>query len=66
MKSEKIGNVILDYTYYPGEDQYSDGTVEDEMLEMAKSCPPESMTERSAAGEAGRCCIIFPMSGKIL
>ena len=40
MKSEKIGNVILDYTYYPGEDQYSDGTVEDEMLEMAKNCPP--------------------------
>ena len=40
MKREKIGNVTLDYTYYPGEDQYSDGSVEDEMLEIARNCPP--------------------------
>lgn len=33
---EKIGNVTLDYTYYPGEDFYSEGAVEDEMLEAAK------------------------------
>ena len=25
---EKIGNVVLDDTYYPGEDLYSDGAVE--------------------------------------
>lgn len=33
---EKIGNVTLDYTYYPGEDLYSDGPVEEELLEIAK------------------------------
>ena len=31
---EKIGNVTLDYEYYPGEDLYSDGPVEEELLEM--------------------------------
>lgn len=39
MKREQIGKVTLDYTYYPGEDHYSDGAIEDEMLEMARSCP---------------------------
>lgn len=34
---EKIGNVTLDYTYYPGEDLYSDGPVEEELLEIAKN-----------------------------
>ena len=42
MKNEKIGKVTLDYTYYPGEDKYSDGSIEDEMLEIAKNCRPES------------------------
>ncbi len=35
---EKIGNITLDDTYYPGEDFYSDGPVEKELLEIAKSC----------------------------
>lgn len=35
---EKIGNITLDYTYYPGEDLYSDGPVEEELLKIAKSC----------------------------
>lgn len=38
---EKIGGITLNYTYYPGEDLYSDGEVEDELLEIAKTCPPE-------------------------
>ena len=33
---EKIGNVVLNYEYYSGEDFYSDGAVEDELLEIAK------------------------------
>lgn len=36
---EKIGQVILDDTYYPGEDLYSDGEVEDELLEIARAYP---------------------------
>ena len=33
---EKIGNVVLDYEYYAGRDFYSDGEVEDELLEIAR------------------------------
>ncbi|MDY3918773.1 MAG: class I SAM-dependent methyltransferase [Candidatus Limivivens sp.] len=35
---EKIGKITLDYTYYPGEDLYSDGAIEDELLETAREC----------------------------
>lgn len=38
---EKIGQVTLDDTCYPGQDLYSDGSVEDEMLEIAKAYPEE-------------------------
>ena len=31
---EKIGKITLDYKYYPGEDFYCDGDVEDELLEI--------------------------------
>ena len=33
--TEQIGNVILDHTWYPGSDLYSDGDVEDRLLELA-------------------------------
>ncbi|MCD7819721.1 MAG: class I SAM-dependent methyltransferase [Lachnospiraceae bacterium] len=36
MEEEKIGKVVLDYRFYPGEDQYSDGGIEEEMLAIAK------------------------------
>lgn len=35
---EQIGKVTLDYTHYPGEDFYCDGAVEQELLEIAKTC----------------------------
>lgn len=34
--SEQIGKVTLDYSRYPGEDFYSDGAVEDELLRIVK------------------------------
>ena len=34
---EKIGNVILNLDYYSGKDLYSDGKVEDELLEIVKN-----------------------------
>lgn len=40
MKTEKIGNITLDLTYYPGEDFYCDGAVEDELLEIVKKYKP--------------------------
>lgn len=33
---EKIGNVTLNLAYYTGKDSYSDGSIEDEMLDYAK------------------------------
>ncbi len=38
---EKIGKVILDTTCYPGEDLYSDGAIEDEMLAISRDFAPE-------------------------
>lgn len=37
---EEIGKVKLDYSRYPGEDLYCDGSVEDEILEIVKEFPP--------------------------
>ena len=42
---EKIGQVTLDYTYYPGEDQYSDGGIEDEMLRIAMECKEDEFED---------------------
>ena len=36
---KKIGNVSIDYTYYPGEDLYCDGEVENELLELVTNHP---------------------------
>ena len=44
-KSEKIGNVNLDLTYYAGEDLYSEGPAEDQILEIVKNEPPERYNE---------------------
>ena len=42
---EKIGNVTLDYEYYPGEDLYSDGPVEEELLEIAKNYQEKELNQ---------------------
>ena len=47
---EQIGKVDLDYTHYPGKDFYCDGEVEQELLEIAKTCSamefPQIIEER--------------------
>lgn len=40
---EKIGNVTLDFEYYPGKDLYSDGPIEEELLEVAKTYREEEL-----------------------
>lgn len=35
-KTETIGKINLDLTYYPGEDFYCDGAIEDELLKIAR------------------------------
>lgn len=37
---EQIGKIVLDYKYYPGEDLYCDGEVEDEILDIVKNYSP--------------------------
>lgn len=34
--TEQIGKITLDYKYYPGEDLYCDGEIEDEILDIVK------------------------------
>lgn len=36
MMKKKIGNIILDYTYYNGNDLYTDGNIEDDLLNIVK------------------------------
>ncbi|MDE7324403.1 MAG: methyltransferase domain-containing protein [Lachnospiraceae bacterium] len=45
IKQEKIGSVTLDLTYYSGQDFYSDGDIEDEMLDIAMNNPVERFPE---------------------
>lgn len=44
-RTEKIGSVTLDYSKYPGEDQYCDGAVEDELLQIVQTYPKEAYWE---------------------
>ena len=40
---ETIGKVVLDYSFYSGEDLYSDGVIEDELLEIVKKHDEEQL-----------------------
>ena len=44
-KTEKIGAVTVDYTYYSGEDLYCDGQTEDEILEIVRTQPADRYDE---------------------
>ncbi|MDE7479582.1 MAG: class I SAM-dependent methyltransferase, partial [Lachnospiraceae bacterium] len=44
-RQEKIGSVTMDYTYYAGQDLYSDGDIEDIMLDIAMNHAPERFPE---------------------
>lgn len=43
MMQEKIGNVTLDLFWYSGRDSYTDGPVEDQLLEIARSSREEDL-----------------------
>lgn len=45
--TEKVGSVILDYTYYKGKDIYSDGEIEDDLLKIVKSNNGEEALKNS-------------------
>lgn len=42
---EKIGGVYLDYKHYPGEDRYSDGIIEDEILNIVQNNSEEQFSK---------------------
>lgn len=42
---EKIGNVCLNYDYYSGEDMYSDGEIEDVLLDIVKKSTNNSYND---------------------
>lgn len=62
MKQEKIGSVTLNLTYYSGQDYYSDGDIEDEMLDIAMNNPAERFPEIIEEKRAGRFFTTFPRS----
>lgn len=47
MENEQIGGFTLNYKYYSGTDFYSDGAVEDEMLQICKDKAIESTLQES-------------------
>lgn len=61
---EKIGQVLLDDTLYPGKDLYTDGAIEDEMLEIARNYREEEWNQVIVSVQAGRFFIIFLISEK--
>lgn len=44
---KKIGNVVLDYRFYEGEDRYSDGDIEDVILEAFRNGTSEQLLRGS-------------------
>ena len=44
---QKIGNVTLDYTYYSGREQYTDGAIEDVLLEAVKGGKADELLHES-------------------
>ncbi len=57
---EKIGKVTLDYEFYPGRDLYSDGPVEEELLEIAKNFKEEELNQVIAKKNSWPILYSFP------
>lgn len=62
--TEQIGKVKLDLSFYPGEDFYCDGTVEDEILDIVKII--RRRNTRKNRGKAQLACVLssFAAAGK--
>ena len=59
MMQEKIGNVTLDLFWYSGRDEYSDGPVEDELLEIARNTREENLNQVIAEKKDWACLYHF-------
>lgn len=58
--TEQIGKVVLDYKYYPGEDFYCDGEVEDELLDIVRN--RSAVEYRSIIEERAKWPILYHLS----
>lgn len=58
--TEQIGKIVLDYKYYPGEDLYCDGEVEDELLDIVKNY--SSVEYRRIIEERAKWPILYHLS----
>lgn len=58
--TEQIGKIVLDYKYYPGEDYYCDGEVEDELLAIVKTHAKEEY--RSLIEERAKWPVLYHLS----
>lgn len=61
-RSEKIGKVDIDLTWYGGEDLYSEGPVEEELLKIVKEEPSERFNEIIAGN--GTWNVMYHLSDK--
>lgn len=57
---EYIGKVALDDTFYPGQDLYSDGPIEDELLEIVSTYPEDQYNQ--VIGEKKDWAILYHLS----
>lgn len=58
MMQKQIGNIILDYTYYKGQDLYSDGVIEDTLLDIVKTASKKIFYTLAANGRFCTICLI--------
>ena len=63
---EYVNKIKLDLTYYSGENRYSDGDIEDEILEMVKNTDEADYNSLLLKTIGGRCYIIYLKIEKIL
>ena len=57
---EKIGKITLNLDNYPGEDLYSDGGIEDEILDIVQAHPDGNY--REAIEESGEWPVLYHLS----
>ena len=58
---EKIGKVTIEDACYSGRDLYSDGEIEDELLEIVKNC--ESSSYEKVIEERQNWAVLYHLSG---
>ena len=64
-RTEKIGNVVLDYSHYPEQDFYCDGASEDALLELVKTIPPREYPQEIYKAASWEVLTTFQTCGKI-